>query len=381
MRANCAEINDAQNRNGTNTNVQNQMSQIRFVSWRMMYNLDRAAAAAPYLKFDKDMREALSIWRTHSYLHVDNQQVLDWASKIGSHFNTSSHNIHFFNSASSAVRFLSSELNVKFICTRLDHKCLKDYAIHVIETNSKDFDLKTNLVNLKEISKNNVVAVTLKNNELGFELPDEFVSELMSGNYQVLVDATGGDPGHPLLKVAKYIIASPCKWGGMPGSGLLIVRDEISTIPSSKLSGWGLGTPSLTAIRTTLGCLDWISSPLGRAAEKRTSDYLHIFESLATELGWKKLGAGKFICTYDIGLDSHLFLTQLAEAGVIAGRGAACSNGEPSEIISALFNKSIAERTVRFSWDRSTKKEDVNEAVNIIRDTYLFLQKTLNGEK
>lgn len=335
-----------------------------------MINLDRAAAAAPYPRFDADLNTAIRMWRHYAGDHAAEQAIDAANQEITATFGFKSDQIHWFGSASQAISWLSETIDKMLYCTAAEHRCSRRAADWVVPINGFKIDTL-------KIQKTAIFVVSLKNNELGFA-PDEEAIQFLLGRppeMWLVVDATGGDPNHPLIASADAVFASPCKWGAIPGSGFLLLRHPVDGQMADRWTGFGKGTPSLAAIFTTAGALKWIASPVGIAAQSRSKTKADIIKSVASELNWILNGEGQDILNYNIGMPSDIFLAALLDAGVRAARGAACQAGEPSEVISALFSKETAEQTVRFSWDRMTKVEDIHEAAKIVKQVYCECKK------
>jgi selenocysteine lyase/cysteine desulfurase len=348
-----------------------------------MINLDRAAAGSPYPQIELEIYRALRQVRPNEYqsevgagIDADNEFIASQFGFLGSE-------ISWFASASAAVEWLAEHANKILYCSNAEHLCSRRLA-------GVELPMQSGSFSGNHIQKDALVVVSLKNNEFGFAPSNADVDFLNARptSMWVAVDATGASPADflsPLVQSADFVFASPAKWGALPGCGFLLARAGKIVADGDRWTGWGKGTPSLVNIFTSAGSLRWLSSERGQQALSLDSAKHQLLECTATDLGWQKNGSGLGVSNWATDLPGEILVGALADAGVLASRGAACSSSSTrrSDVAAALLGEDVAGRTIRISWDASTRIEDFEAAMKIVTDVYRRcsnLLKANNGE-
>lgn len=245
-----------------------------------------------------------------------------------------------------------------------------------------------------------VVSVALANNEVGTVVDLASVAEVVHrprpGRERPLLhtDAVAAAPWidlRPIAEVADLLSISGHKLGGLPGSGVLVVRDP--TPLRAVLPGGGQererrgGTPNLAGAvglaAALAACTSAQAADAARVAELR--DRL-----LRGVLG--RVGAGvratvdpaaivvlpgiAHLSVADVPAEALLFL--LDERGVAASAGSSCASGaaRPSHVVEAMGVADPWRRgSLRCSLGWSTTEAEIDLAIEVIASTILELRR------
>ncbi len=238
-----------------------------------------------------------------------------------------------------------------------------------------------------------LVSIQAANNELGTLQPVVEIGEALArrGRNRPLlhtdaVQALGRMPLAPLRAHADLLSFSAHKVGGPPGVGLLVRRAGIVLEPllgaGSQENGLRPGTESVPAIAAAAVAIE--------LATREQSDYAARTARLCRSL-WQQLslcvpgaqlnGPGfdtpRLSNTVNItlpGVESRTLVARLDLEGLEVSAGSACASGslEPSHVLLALGHTSERARgALRLSFGRTSGEEDVHNAVEILRRTFL----------
>lgn len=320
-----------------------------------MINLDRAAQTSVFPGIENVIIESLRLHRASEFgLGKVTDSLLDEkVSSIARMLRFYSDQLSFFNSASAAVAFLSSVAKDKLYCHVLEHKNTRAVA-NMVEFSSVEL-----------LTEDDYFVVSLRNNETGQELSESEVQILKNAKCKLVFDITGFDFESELLDMADIVFASSGKWHSMSGVGLFASRIELAE-RADRFSGYALGTPNLTGVLSLEAAMRWMKKTKFR--QEMTEEYVELITQMTTDLGWATHGIGKSICSFNVGVNGRAFCYECSELGLTISTGAACSSGSPENpVIRHLFGQKASEQTIRISWDRMTKKEDVLSAIKIMR--------------
>jgi cysteine desulfurase len=224
-----------------------------------------------------------------------------------------------------------------------------------------------------------LVSVMAVNNETGFVHDIPAVRELSRrAGARLHVDAVQAGGRLPVSAFdADLVVMSGHKLGGLPGAGVLALRDDIPLAPAvvggPQERGKRAGTESVAAAVALAEALERAESK--REAENarlarlrdRLDDALRALPGVAI-LDRGPRVAGVTTAVFD-DVDGEVLLQALDLEGVAASSGSACSSGslEPSHVLLALgVDPARALSAVRFSLGWATTEDEVEEVARLL---------------
>jgi cysteine desulfurase len=214
------------------------------------------------------------------------------------------------------------------------------------------------------IAPGGLVAIQHCNNETGVLQPLEQIVEAVDAAGSFLLADCAQTVGKLPLPPADLIMLSAHKFGGPPGVGALLVRDNKLLAPQGgQEKGYRPGTENLPGILGMAAALEAREPWLDRAAALR----LRLEERL-TESGAEIVGADSpripTIGAYRMpGVASNAQLIQFDMAGIAVSAGSACSSGslKPSHVLAAMgWDEGAAREVVRVSIGRDTSEAELD---------------------
>ncbi len=224
-----------------------------------------------------------------------------------------------------------------------------------------------------------LVSVMAVNNETGVILPTSQIQERVHrAGARLHVDAVQAAGRIPLPTEADLITLSGHKLGGLPGAGVLAVREDFplagQQLGGPQERGHRAGTESVAtavALAEALG----ISDDRREAENERLAPLLRRLEETLLGLGGVRIvGAGALrvapvTTAVFADVDGEAVLQGLDLEGIATSSGSACSSGslEPSHVLLAMgISGSEAMSAVRFSLGWATTEADVDRTIQVL---------------
>ena len=253
-------------------------------------------------------------------------------------------------------------------------KCMLDvYEDGIINTDS----LYETLVLCEAKSKPFLVSIQMANSESGVIQPIKYIAKLVHkfGGY-LHVDATQYIPYYPINVNKMGIDAlsmSGQKIGGLKGSGLLYVRQELQDkvtpviFGEQGLVGGTYPTPLIASLGMAFELLDYNNSDLQHKRD--------VLLSYLEELGGILVGSRESRLPNNIyirfpGVSGMSLQNLLNEYGIYIGTGSACSSDsdKPSHVATAYgLSDEEALECVRFTLSNQNTYEDIEYVVKVLK--------------
>lgn len=264
------------------------------------------------------------------------------------------------------------------------------YIVHEIGVSQQGF-LNFDELRSKLSDKTAIVTMMLANNETGVLFPVDEIGQ-MCREVGALFHVDGVQAaGKYALDVKQspidYLSLSAHKLYGPKGVGALYVREEVPF--KNLITGGGqergrrAGTENVASIVGFGAACDLAMSDLEEEIKRLTEVRNHFEETILREnIGVSVNGdrQRRLPTTSNLqfaGIDGEAFMMALDQRGVCCSAGSACMSGstEPSHVLKAMaFSDDEANSSIRFSFGRFTKGEDIPEITKIIKDTITFFK-------
>jgi cysteine desulfurase len=210
-----------------------------------------------------------------------------------------------------------------------------------------------------------LVAIQLVNNETGVIQPLGQIQQVVSDAGSLLLADCAQAAGKIALPDADFVAISGHKFGGPPGTGLLLARDLGKIAPSGgQERGYRRGTENGPA-----------AAGMSAALKSRAfADAMPRLESLREQLEQELVAAGAIVIAGDApriatigayampGVASASQLVQFDLAGISVSAGSACSSGsmKPSRVLEAMgLPAEIGSSMIRVSFGPTTQAADI----------------------
>jgi len=214
-----------------------------------------------------------------------------------------------------------------------------------------------------------LVAIQLVNNETGVIQPIADICEVVRRSGSLLLADCAQAAGKIPLPQADFIAITSQKFGGVPGSGALVVKD-LATLEATggQERGYRRGTENLPGIVGMAAALESgaFADAMPRLAELRGK----LEQEILAAGGLVIAGNAPRIATIGAyampGVASASQLVQLDLAGISVSAGSACSSGsmKPSRVLAAMgVPDEIASTVIRVSFGPSTDDDDIDRFV------------------
>ncbi len=180
-----------------------------------------------------------------------------------------------------------------------------------------------------------------------------------------------GPKGVGALYARRGITVSPLVTGGPQERGR---RGGTENVPS--ILGFGIACES---------AIEWLSEENIKAMEANKALFEDTLKEAMPEISVNSSGADRAWTTSSIlfpGVKGELMLLVLSENGVCASSGSACSSGalKESKVIEALGTPDEGEwGAVRFSFARTTTKDDLLQAVEAVKTSVNTIESIVNA--
>lgn len=362
----------------------------------MSIYLDNAASTKVKPSVLKEFNKVAELYYGNpSSKHIEGQladHCIETAkNKIADKFNCESNEIFFTTGATMSNQLLIQGVLRKhpecmFVTTSVEHNDIMELydwlpysktMIGVDKNGIIDLDvLKGTLMGCNLTNKPCLVSIQMANSETGIIQPIKELSEIVHayGGY-LHMDATQYIPYYPIDMEDMSIDAlsmSGQKIGGLKGSGLLVVRQEMQSHVASIIFGeQGLigGTPSTPLIASLGVAFDEINYDVSSLQYKR--DWLL---STLEELGGVLVGTKTNRLPNNIyirfpNVPSMTLMNLLSNNQICVGTGSACStdSDKPSHVALAYgFADKEALECIRFTLSEETTNSDLEYVAKVI---------------
>lgn len=235
-----------------------------------------------------------------------------------------------------------------------------------------------------------LVTLMCANNETGVQFPVEEISAICQKKNLLFhtdaVQVVGKTPVHLNKIKVDYLSLAGHKFHAPKGVGALYIRERANAVPyilGSQERGFRGGTENVASI-VALGAAAKI------AREEMDSHISHVralrdrFEAgvlaavpEARVNGHTTLRMYNTSNIYFGGLESEAILLALAQRGLCASAGSACSSGstDPSPVLSAMgLGPRVGLGSVRFSFCYLNTKEEVERGIQLVTEVIQFLR-------
>jgi cysteine desulfurase len=216
-----------------------------------------------------------------------------------------------------------------------------------------------------------LVAVQAANSETGVLQPLAELAPVVRNAGGLLFADASQTAGKTPLPDADLIALSAHKFGGVPGTGALLVRDLAMLTPrGGQERGYRGGTENLPGIMALAAALEAPRGWLDRAADLRA----HLdgaIEAAGGQVAGRTAPRIPTIASYRMpGVASAAQLIQFDLAGISVSAGSACASGSlrPSHVLTAMgWTEADAAEVVRVSFGPETTRADVYRFVEAWR--------------
>jgi cysteine desulfurase len=279
------------------------------------------------------------------------------------------------------------------ITTKIEHPSVlepfkmlekKGFDVTYLDVNS---DGVVNLEQMADSLNENTTFVSVMhvNNETGVIQPVEQIKEIIrkkSPNALFHVDAVqsfGKLPVQPLKWGADLLSVSAHKVHGLKGTGALYIADGVHINPllhgGGQQSGVRPGTENTAGIAAFGAAISEFDTSVAFSYMTELRNFMK--KRLIDEIpdikinGSDRYSAGSVLNASFIGIKAEILLHALEARGVYVSTGSACSahHPAPSHVLTAMgCTRGEIMGAVRFSFERAVTIEDINEAVDIIRE-------------
>ncbi|WP_243455939.1 cysteine desulfurase family protein [Sphingosinicella sp. BN140058] len=212
-----------------------------------------------------------------------------------------------------------------------------------------------------------LIAVQAVNNETGVINPLEPVAERVRAAGGLLLADCAQSAGKLPLPVADFVVVSAHKFGGPPGIGALLIKDEtfLAAIGGQE-GGFRPGTVAVPSIMAFAAAAEADHGWLGQAEALRAR-----LDAAITEAGGEIVAARAprlaTIASYRMpGVPGAAQIMQFDLAGLSVSSGSACSSGslKTSHVLTAMgMSEAAAREVVRVSFGPETAQADIDTFV------------------
>jgi cysteine desulfurase len=309
---------------------------------------------------------------------------------IANSLNTNEKNIIFTSGGTEAIDIALNQNPGRIIINATEHIAVFESAkkteaiIEVLEVNDNGI---VNLDKLDLMLQKGpaLVCVMFANNETGIIQPIKKISEIVRKNNSYLFcDAV---QAYGKLKInfdeldIDFMALSAHKVGGFPGSGALIIKENIKKIVPILLGGgqeFGLrgGTENLIGITAFGECAKLIDEICSE--NLKLKEYINILEKNIESFGGFIFGGNSLRLPNTSlfafpNIQADTMLIKLDLAGYSVSSGSACSSGKvkKSHVLEAMnVDDKISSNAIRISLGWGTKKSHIDNLLNFFEDIF-----------
>ncbi len=323
--------------------------------------------------------------------------------KVASFFNASPAEFFFTSGGTEAdnmvLRCSVDDLNVKHIITSpLEHHAVlhtaeelrdkKGIRLSLVKVNKKGTVDLSHLRELLNCEEKTLVSLMHANNEIATKLPLEEVGELCKEFDALFHSDTVQTMGHYALDLSQLNIhfagCSAHKFHGPKGIGFLYVKSDVTLKPL--ITGGGqernmrAGTENIYGIVGLTKALELAYDDLEGHQRHIQALKSHMIKRLKEEIDGVEFNGDSEstdslytvlnVCFPNSDVD-EMFLYHLDIEGISASGGSACSSGTDigSHVLRGI-NSSMERPSVRFSFSRFNKMEEVDRTIEVLKKVY-----------
>ena len=364
-----------------------------------------AAASTPLLPQVKDkLLSVLPIFANPSSLHEEgakaNNIIQEAREAISHELNCYPQELYFTSGATmsnnQAIQgFLKKHLYSPIIISSLEHDdihlMLEDYPVDLkyvlpCEHKTGRLDFNSLIDTLDKVNNTSLpvlVSIQWANNETGVIQNMRQIGDIVNSYPYVYLhtDATQYIAHNPISLHDIGIDMLSCsaqKIGGLKGTGLLYVRENVELSPiiygDQGLIGGTENVPGIACIGEAIKQLDY--SNVHSIAIKRDYLYEHI-KNLGELVGSLSNRLPNNLCMIFKGIRGEELQNLLSELGVYVSTGSACSShiDEPSKTLTAMgYSIEEANASIRFTLEKETTYEDLDYAIKCINQCVSILK-------
>ena len=340
------------------------------------------------------LEEINSSYGNPSSVHEEGRSMRDLIetsrANIANSVNTNEKNVIFTSGGTEAIDIALNQNPGRIIINSTEHVAVFEAAKDTgskIEILGVDDNGIVDLDSLETMLSKGpaLVCVMFANNETGVIQPIEKISEIVrEHNSYLFCDAV---QAYGKIKInfdqlnIHFMALSAHKVGGFPGSGALIVNENIKKI-IPKISGGGQefgirgGTENLIGITAFGECAKLIDKIYSE--NRKLKEYINFLEKNIESFGGFIFGANterlpntSFFAFPDISADTLLMKLDLA--GYSVSSGSACSSGKvkKSHVLEAMnIDDKIVSNAIRVSLGWATKKNHITSFINFFGNSF-----------
>ena len=309
---------------------------------------------------------------------------------IANSLNTNEKNVIFTSGGTEAIDIPLNQNPGRIIINSTEHVAVFE-AANKTKSNIEILDVNNNgIVNLDKLDLMlqegpALVCVMFANNETGIIQPIKEISNIVKKyNSYLFCDAVQAygkiEINFDELNI-DFMALSAHKIGGFPGSGAIIINEDIKKIVPLTLGGgqeFGLrgGTENLIGITAFGECAKLIDEIC--TENQKLKEYINILEKNIERLGGfifgvnsQRLPNTSLFAFPDIQADKMLIKLDLA--GYSVSSGSACSSGKvkKSHVLEAMnIDDKISSNAIRISLGWATKKSHITNLLNFFEDIF-----------
>lgn len=240
-----------------------------------------------------------------------------------------------------------------------------------------------------------LVSVMYVNNEIGAIQPITEISEIVKNyNHNIVfhvdaIQAYGKYVINPKKNGIDLLSVSGHKINGPKGSGFLYVSEKVKLKPiiygGGQQKGMRSGTENVPAI-AGLGeavkcCYNDFEAKINKMYDLKDYfiDEISKIENVKINSKKGKVSAPHIMNVSFIGVRSEVMLHTLEDKGIYVSAGSACSSNKQKNISATLKGIGLkpeeSDSAIRFSFCFDTTKEEIDYAINVIKDNISILRK------
>ena len=240
-----------------------------------------------------------------------------------------------------------------------------------------------------------LVSVMYVNNEIGAIQPITEISEIVKNyNHNIVfhvdaIQAYGKYVINPKKNGIDLLSVSGHKINGPKGSGFLYVSEKVKLKPiiygGGQQKGMRSGTENVPAI-AGLGeavkcCYNDFEAKINKMYDLKDYfiDEISKIENVKINSKKGKVSAPHIVNVSFIGVRSEVMLHTLEDKGIYVSAGSACSSNKQKNISATLKGIGLkpeeSDSAIRFSFCFDTTKEEIDYAINVIKDNISILRK------
>ena len=335
-----------------------------------------------------------SFYGNPSSIHEDGRLMRDLIEdsrmNIANSIKTNEQNVIFTSGGTEAIDIALNQNPGRIIINSTEHIAVFEAAkktnalIEILEVDDNGI---VNIDMLKSLLLRGpaLVCVMYANNETGVIQPIEKISEIVNENNSFLfcdaVQAYGKIKINFNALNVHFMALSAHKVGGFPGSGALIVNDNIKKI-TPKISGGGQefglrgGTENLLGIVAFGECAKLIDDIYSE--NNKLIEYINIFEKSVNDLGAFIFGVNSSRLPNTSlfafpNVKAETLLMKLDLAGFSVSSGSACSSGKVKEshVLKAMsVDDKIINNAIRISLGWASKKSHIVKLLEFFQNDF-----------